>query len=965
MTVDKEKIERAIALIKKGPTNAEYFFERLQSPAWIEPLAKEKLFSEPYSAVQRGDAFSFPVWVPGQYLARMAAIPEAQAKVLEILKLLPASNNPRVYEVVADAADALPAGMAAQLVPQLLRGVKLPFQLILPEKVGAVIVHLAEAGLAREALRLTKALLAIEATPAPAENSEDELDLRLVRREATGRIDDWHYGQVLGQVLKSLIRASGLEGFHLLCDLLEQAVAAGRKEAGRGPDDYSYVWRTSVEHSEARRENIRDDLVSGVRDAARQIVEASPQQLREIVERLQARPTRIFHRIALYLLLQHGEGDIALVRDALRNPADWEDIGLHPEYELLLSRFFDRLAPETQGRYLDWIDQGPDQARYISFRKQMDGQDPQEAEVNLHRDVWIRDHLGVLAVHLPPPEKERLTRLERIGPAREVGRSLYHISVGWRGEHSPLTEAETLSLDWPSLIAKVRDWTPPPQTDFEGPSLEGLAGSVRQRVSSNPREAVQHLAQVLEVAPQYISAILEAFRDVIKQKEVLEWEPLLAFLRRIVDQAHTSTDQIDRWRWVSKCAASLIDDSFEAGPASIPFEFRETVWGILERLAENPDPTPEHEDRYGGSNMDPATLSLNTVRGETFHAVVRYGLWWRRHLESLPDGAEHLKRGFESLPEMRALLDRHLDQTIDPSLAVRAVYGQWFPWLVVIDPAWAADHTNDIFPEAGERAPWFWAAWGTYIVFCNPFTNVLPILRPVYARAIVATRDGMASKVGMGERPSEHLADHLMAYYWRGELTLEADDLVATFFEIADPELRGHALEWVGRILAQLEEAPSDRVKERLTALWEWRMSQEPIAAKELQAFGWWFGSGQMEQAWSLQELGKLLSLAVLPEPDHMVAERLAAIAQAYPVQAVRSLDRMIDLATEGWAIHGWLESARTVLEVGLKSADDEAKERAERVIHKLGALRFRDFRTLLQGLGTKSTAGPNAHKAP
>src|SRR5690606_30022214 len=118
--------------------------------------------------------------------------------------------------------------------------------------------------------------------------------------------------------------------------------------------------------------------------------------------------------------------------------------------------------------------------------------------------------------------------------------------------------------------------------------------------------------------------------DTVKKKEALEWGPLLAFLQRVVEFAHAATDEVDRWRWVSKCAASLIDDSFEAGLAAIPIPFREEVWPILERLAQNPDPTPEHESRYGGSNMDPATLSLNTVRGETFHAVVRYGLWWRR-----------------------------------------------------------------------------------------------------------------------------------------------------------------------------------------------------------------------------------------------------------------------------------------------------------------------------------------------
>ena len=60
-----------------------------------------------------------------------------------------------------------------------------------------------------------------------------------------------------------------------------------------------------------------------------------------------------------------------------------------------------------------------------------------------------------------------------------------------------------------------------------------------------------------------------------------------------------------------------------------------------------------HEQRYGGSNMDPATLSINTTRGETMHAVIRYALWVRRHLEKEPDAEERLAKKFDEMPEVR------------------------------------------------------------------------------------------------------------------------------------------------------------------------------------------------------------------------------------------------------------------------------------------------------------------------
>jgi hypothetical protein len=266
-----------------------------------------------------------------------------------------------------------------------------------------------------------------------------------------------------------------------------------------------------------------------------------------------------------------------------------------------------------------------------------------------------------------------------------------------------------------------------------------------------------------------------------------------------------------------------------------------------------------------------------------------------------------------------------------------------------LDPNWASGRVREIFPKDANSAQLFWAAWGAYVVFCDPFANVLPILRPIYLQAIGAVNDGMARKVGLGERPSEHLARHVMAYYWRGDLTLAPDDLVVSFFSAASPKLRGHALEWIGRILGDIETPPTAEVQGRLRVLWDSRTSD--ASTEELQAFGWWFGSGQLDQGWSLEVLQSVLASSVLPEPDHLVAERLASIATTYPLESVLCLGRMVDLAAEGWSIHGWLDSARTILENALKVPNSKASEEAERVIHRLGTLRFRDFRALLKSM--------------
>jgi hypothetical protein len=93
------------------------------------------------------------------------------------------------------------------------------------------------------------------------------------------------------------------------------------------------------------------------------------------------------------------------------------------------------------------------------------------------------------------------------------------------------------------------------------------------------------------------------------------------------------------WEWTRGTIANLLELGFQDRPATIDFAMRELAWSILEPLTGDADPTSEHEAKYGGKNMDPATMAINTGRGKAFNALVAYALWVRRHLDRLPQVA--------------------------------------------------------------------------------------------------------------------------------------------------------------------------------------------------------------------------------------------------------------------------------------------------------------------------------------
>jgi hypothetical protein len=99
-------------------------------------------------------------------------------------------------------------------------------------------------------------------------------------------------------------------------------------------------------------------------------------------------------------------------------------------------------------------------------------------------------------------------------------------------------------------------------------------------------------------------------------------------------------------------------------------------------------PTSEDESEHI-ADWDAANYSIKTTRGEAMHAVMSYALWVYRNTDQDSHAGDYSTRRFNQMPEVEVVLDKHLGPNIDSSAAIRSVYGQWFPWLVLLDPNWA------------------------------------------------------------------------------------------------------------------------------------------------------------------------------------------------------------------------------------------------------------------------------------
>ena len=947
-----ETVTKALSAIKRS-ADYQYFFSQLKSPDWLRPLWDADLFRAPPAPVREGNYISFPPWPESRYLVRMAS--RAPETVLDICLKMPETENVRVHEDVIEAALAMPSPLAAKLRHKITAWLASPRLLLLPKTLGQLISHFARGGQVSEAIDLARTVLAVF----PGDDIVADLPAGTYRsrQDPVARFDTWHYGEILEKYIPDFIAASKEKGLILLCELLDSAVRYRRPSDNTLTEDFSNIWRPAVEHhgqDRYRSLQIASLLVSAVRDAAEQIAKEEPREISEIIRILEANKWPIFRRITLHLIRTFPDAASSEIRKILTDKERFED-ECH-EYVLLLQAQFLNLTKEDQKTILGWIEKGPDLHGFTDNAKAFTGHDPSEQDIQRYIRSWQLQRLAPLSDAIGDEWKMRYDDLvKEFGPPKNPDR--VRSLAGWVGPTSPLDSAALGSMSVEALIHFFQTWDPP--KDFHSPTPEGLAREFTPVVASDPQKFAAQANQFQGLDPTYVRSLLSGFRDAARQERIFAWTAVLELCQWVVDQPRESREPASaplerdpHWGWARKTIAELLKQGFTYGVAEISFDLRESAWKILETLTRDPEPTPEYEEKYGGSNMDPAHISINTTRGEAMHAVVYYAFWVRRNLEMQSRKDQQLSQDFDRMPEVREVLDSHL--MTDPSLAVRSVYGHFFPQLLVLDTIWTVNKLFTIFPLENSLSSLFEAAWNTYILFCDPFDKVIDVLEPIYARAIERL-DGRANERSDISESERHLAAHLGYYYCRGKLKIDdPSGLLQHFWSNAEAKLRGYLFEYIGRSLATEDQIPQEIIQ-RFQRLWEFRLTgaktaPDPVQYKEeLASFSWCFGSGKFDDPWAADQLKEVLNLVNKIDFPKFVVERLAVIASNLPRISVECLKLVVDSELDSWEIYGWRTEAKEILTTAMQSGDVSTEKAAIELIHRLGAKGYFEFRELLQ----------------
>jgi len=922
-----------------------YFFDRLTHPSWLQPLLDGGAFNEIPVAMREEGAVVFASWPPARYLARMAELPETQEAVQKSLLQLPSTDNIAVHRDLLDAIVALPPALSRELVARVKAWLGAVYQTPAIERVSDLVVRLADGGEPTAALELARELLAVIPDP------RMEALGRASMRRPMGQMDEWHYERDLERCLPPLARSAPLDTFDMACDLLDRAVELSGAEGKTKEVDHSWIWRAAIEdHAQNGHEPFQGLLVTAVRDLGYRLVAQDKSLLDQIVQRLEARGRLVFRRLALDLLVHDGLSRHDLVESRVLDKSRFDDSGLRHEYSRLLAGRFAGMPPEKQAAFLAWIDAGPDVSGFVC-RWTEDGRGtPPEADVERHRETWRRDRLAPIFADLPPDWRARYDALlTRVGAPDHP--DFPSFTTSFVGPTSPFTSSELKTIPVADLVEHLKMWKP--TEEWDEPTTEGLGRELAIAVEADPKRFAAAADRFGGLDATYVRSVFDGLEKALRTGQEFDWAPVLALAEWVISQPRSAEDPdghyADRdphWGWARKAVASLLG----AGGRKIDIAERARVWSIISALIEDPDPTPEHEREYGGSNMDFVTMSINTVRGEAMHAAFEYAIWVRQQLEKAEPGTS---ADFEKMPEVRAALERHLDPAKDPSTTVRAVYGWRFQTLLWIDRDWVVRNMASLFPGDLALSALRAALWQALLTR-NAAGGVLwDVLQAEYRREV----DALSGAANVDEKlPDhiEHLVAHVMQLYLHGKIDLEPGGFVQRFFEVAPEAVRASAIDFLGRVLGSRQNPATAEMTSRAKALWEYRLAEGRKAAashaRELAAFGWWAKSAGLELVWRMSQIAAVLALAGAIKPAFIVMEFLEGTVATHPLETVRCVAAIAESQEDRGGFTMWSEESKGILAVALKSGNTVAEKEARELINVMVARGYIGYAELLKG---------------
>jgi hypothetical protein len=896
------------------------FFEGLDNPRWVDALDRHGSFRPPSQTKADGDDW-WPRWPEGAYLVRMA--PMVPGTVARIMTQASTAENPFVHELVLQAALGLPAEFADQLTlairDYVLRGTVRDGKAVVE-----LIEKLSEAGLRRSALGIAGAAFRPRAVP----QADDSWP---IQRNVLVGVDPFWYEELLPQTLSALDHLQDNDALSIASGWLKEfEEVSGGFDPATGSDT-SFVWRPAIadDPQNARFGEIGDSLVEAVRDQAINAVR-NGRPVADVLAILERDGPPLLERIAMHVLSMTADANDDVREAGYERLMDARLLAIEyrHEYSELARHLLPVLTSDQVAAWQSLILGAPPIDHEALEEAAPSVQQPGETsddEVRRYRDKWQRSVLSAIGEEsLPSSAKARIRELvEQYGELEHADFPIYTSSV--TSPTSPVSPDELRSKSVDEVREFLLSWSSESLAS-PGRSRAALGDVFQLVVSERPDEYSAVADTFSELRPTYVRALLTGLTDGISGGESVNWTSILECVRLVslkFDADPPSTRRMDEdiiWKAAQLSATRLLEVGATRETSAIPVELLGTAVNAIAPLLHHPDPTPEYEERYGGSNMDPRMLSLNTIRPSTIRAVVQ--LAFRANIAATNDPTGRLAA--DVIEPALHLLTSRVKPDRDESIAVAAAFGDALASLIWIDPNWTEDQAEFLLTSDH---------FGDVVLS----TALGPTPSPALLDLVTPAAQALLDRAAAGETPPLGSRTARTTVELIGAISVD-HPLLLHFFEFAPVASRSSVLGQLGWLIMRAEDVPNE-VLQRAMALWDSRadaVERGESSAEELSGFYWWVRAEKFRRSWWLPRLEQAVSSDAF-DPRGMLGAALEAAAKQEPGRTTAILERLLSVRDKPLARYDLVQHAPGIIAAALDSSDPDTIVTARKVMDLLG----------------------------
>ncbi|MCV7254719.1 hypothetical protein H7J86_21390 [Mycobacterium hackensackense] len=915
--------EQVREVVRKIPTLQlrRAFFEGLKNPLWVEPLAKQGVFSNPPEPEVADDGLIRDVYWPEiEYLVRVAKdVPEA---VVDVLLKLGKSNNAWVRRGAIAIGATIPPDQAARLQPLIKewKSTGLGWRTD-PRDIVGFAVNLFEG----RQTDFGKWLARLVFEPVAGKDG----------RRPRAMLEEYWYESGLSRLV------AVLEAEH--CAIVLRWLTTYERISGKltKSRDITYFSRESIRKRDDEHGDIEQALIDAVRDLAIKAMLVDAEGTRDS---LLKRNMILGRKIALFSLAeairqldisdQQMERLVGVARGLLFD-ADSFHYSCRIDYaelaravatvseEMLseLPEFFDERSMAEGDR--NW-------ARLVE-----DGVETAEASEQVKESVDRWKHLwlsSIGAVALPPSMQTTLADLDARYGVIDAPLEPTPIVTSWYGPNSPLTLDEMAAMSPVELVNHLESWHDSGHGWGPEPSHEGQGRELTALLASRPKALAGVGDLVGRLRPTYLRAILNGWQDAAKAGVEPDWPQLLEVLGAVLAHGEESPfpteggrgDDDPDFRYAKQGAVRLLEQLVKPNARLTPPD--DTMRQLAELLIGSfSDEVAWHEYiGTAGGDMDAFTTSLNWqwpigIRGLIYLMAHGKDASWYQSAKS-------------TLTDELARDDMHG--------AAHAVVGEGLGRLLLADPEWVETIVPEVFGSDVELSVQQQIALTTAITAHHYNAAMYGLLSSPMIGAIRAKEPVVAGWRTQTE-PLGRIGDWVINAVIRGHSTEDAP-LAQEFFSAVPPKVRGDAMGHLGWAFmhAQTVDEP---IRDRMAGLWDSRVAHvevEPSDRDELSGFCWFVKSGKFPVEWWLPRLKQALELCPeVSSETHMIGKELASAAALDPRATFEILRSVLDGREESDIVFFELtrEAVAVVIARAVSSDDERLRQDAVVFMNQLG----------------------------